>query len=53
MADAQGANTVQSLDGHFKQIYADRIQDLIPDGVKLLKRIDFVKAEKMAGGLKY
>lgn len=32
-----------------KETYADKIQDLIPDGVKLLKRIDFIKAEKMPG----
>jgi hypothetical protein len=49
MSDKVGANTVSTLNGHFKETYADRINDLRPDGVKLLKMIDFIKAEKQPG----
>lgn len=44
-------NSFSSLNGHFKETYADKIQNLIPDGVQLLKRIAFMKSEKMPGRL--
>lgn len=49
MADLQGSNQFSTLNGHFKETYADRIQDLRPEGVKLLKNIPFMKSEKMPG----
>lgn len=44
-------NTVETLNGYFKETYADKIKDLVPDGVKLLKLIDFNSAEKSPGNL--
>ena len=49
MAVNSGANTFTTLNSHFKETYADKIQNLIPDGGKLLKMIDFIKAEKQPG----
>lgn len=43
------ANTMDTLNGLFKQVYADKIKDLIPDGVKLIKRIPFQGQEKRPG----
>lgn len=42
--------TVQSLDQFTKQLYADKVQDLVPDFELLMKGIPFVTAEKQAGG---
>jgi hypothetical protein len=42
------ATTVGNLNGLFKQVYADKLKDLIPDGVKALNMIDFNdKADKL------
>lgn len=46
------ANDVSTLNGLFKEVYADKIQQLIPEGTKLLQRIPFVSKEKQ-GGLFY
>lgn len=35
-----------NLNGLFKQVYADRLKDLIPDGVKLLNMIKFSAKDK-------
>lgn len=43
------ANAVDSLQGHFKEVYADKIKDLRPEGSKLLTAIDFISSDKMAG----
>jgi hypothetical protein len=48
---ANAVNTVETLNGYFKESYADKIQDLVPEGVKLLKLIDFNSAEKSPGNL--
>ena len=40
-------NQVDSLNGLFKTVYADKIKDLIPEGVKLLKMISFNSAQKL------
>ena len=42
--------TIQSLDQFTKQLYADKVQDLVPDFELLMKGIPFVTAEKQAGG---
>jgi hypothetical protein len=51
MSDKAGANTFESLNGRFKEIYANNVQNLTADGVKLLKAIEFIKAEKQPGNL--
>lgn len=45
------AGTVGTLNGLFKETYADKLKNLIPDGVKLLNRIKFLPKEKMPGNL--
>jgi hypothetical protein len=45
------ANTVDTLNGLFKESYADKIRDLVPEGVKLFKMIPFNSAEKATGNL--
>jgi hypothetical protein len=45
------ANTVDTLNGLFKESYASKIQDLVPEGVRLLKEIPFNSAEKQPGNL--
>jgi len=46
---SQQVNTVQTLDGHFKEIYAPMIRDLVPEGFKVLSMVDFSSAEKQLG----
>lgn len=43
------SNDLTTLNGLFKQIYADKIQNLIPEGVKLLPRIKFAERQKQLG----
>ncbi len=45
------AGTIGTLNGLFKETYADKLKELIPDGVKLLNRIHFIAKEKMPGNL--
>jgi hypothetical protein len=40
---------LNTMNGLFKEIYASDLQDLIPDGVKLLQKIPFSKKDKMLG----
>ena len=40
------SNQVDTLNGHFKESYADKIKDLIPEGVKLYNMISFNSADK-------
>lgn len=44
-------NTVDSLNGLFKETYSSKIKDLVPEGVKLLKSIEFNSSEKAPGNL--
>lgn len=48
---ANTANTVSTLNGLFKQSYADNIQYLVPDGVKFYKMVEFIAHEKRPGDL--
>lgn len=48
---SQAVNIVDSLNGLFKESYADKIKDLVPEGVKLLKSIRFNSADKAPGNL--
>ncbi|GAG39616.1 unnamed protein product, partial [marine sediment metagenome] len=47
-----GENTVTTLNGLFKIVYADKLVDLIPDNVKLSKMVGFVPKNKN-NGLQY
>lgn len=44
-------NTVGTLNGFFKETYADKLSELIPDGVKLLNKIKFMSKDKQPGNL--
>lgn len=48
---SQTANTLSSLNGLFKEAYADKLKELIPDGVKLLNKIKFMSKDKQPGNL--
>jgi len=45
------ANSIQTLNGFFKEAYAEKLAELIPDGVKLLNRIKFMSKERQPGNL--
>ena len=45
------AGTVGTLNGFFKEAYADKLAELIPDGVKLLNKIAFMSKDKQPGNL--
>jgi hypothetical protein len=42
-------NDLEALNGLFKESYADKLEMLQPDGVKLLKKVKFVPAAKQNG----
>jgi hypothetical protein len=44
-----GENTVSTLNGLFKTVYADKLEDLVPDFAILQKRVDFVPGDKQVG----
>lgn len=44
-----GENTVSSLNGLFKTVYAEKLLDLVPDYAILQKRVEFAPAEKENG----
>lgn len=46
---SSSANTLDTLNGLFKEVYAKDLEDLIPDGVKLLQKIPFAKKEASLG----
>jgi len=46
---AEGANTIATLNGLYKKVYDGKLENLIPDGVKLLNAIKFVRKEKRPG----
>ena len=45
-----GENTVTSLNGLFKEVYADKIKDLVPSQTKMVNMIPFVAGDKQLGG---
>ena len=45
------ANQLSTLNGFFKEAYADKLGELIPDGVKLLNKIKFMSKDKQPGNL--
>ncbi len=44
-------NTVGNLNGLFKEVYADKLKELIPDGVKILTLVKFMAKDKQPGNL--
>lgn len=49
---SQSANTFSdTLNGLFKETYADKLENLIPEGLKLYKMIDFLPKDKQPGNL--
>lgn len=42
-------NTLTTLDGNFKEVYADSLEKLTPKGIKFTKDIDFVPREQQPG----
>ena len=44
-----GENTVSTLNGLFKEVYADKIVDLVPSQVKLINMIPFSLGDKQLG----
>ena len=42
-------NTVGQLNGFFKEQYADKLKDLIPEGLKIINSIDFISKDKQGG----
>lgn len=46
---ASTPNTVATLNGLFKEVYADKVKQLIPDGVILLNELPFLPKEKHLG----
>lgn len=44
-------NVTGNLNGFFKEVYADKLQELIPEGLKLVNMIKFIGKEKQGGNL--
>lgn len=49
MSYATQANNMTTLNGLFKERYADKIERLIPEGAKLMKDIPFLSRDKQPG----
>ena len=48
---ASANNFADTLNANFKEIYADKIENLIPEGVKVLNKIDFSSRDRQLGNL--
>jgi hypothetical protein len=48
---ASSNNFSDTLNGLFKEAYADKLENLIPEGLKLYKEIDFLPKDKQPGNL--
>lgn len=46
---AASANTESTLNGHFKNVYAEQIENLKPSGVELYNMVKFIKSSKRGG----
>ena len=44
-------NTFTSLNANFKTVYADEIQNLIPEGLVLVNMVKFMKGDKVLGNI--
>lgn len=45
------SNTITTLNGLFKEIYADKLENLIPEGTKFMKKVPFSGRKKELGSL--
>ena len=50
-ANVFSTNTVGNLNGFLKEVYADKLHELIPEGLKLVNMIKFIGKEKQGGNL--
>jgi hypothetical protein len=50
-ANTGGNSTSDTLNGLFKEVYADKVMNLVPDNVMLMNLIDFVSQDKTTGNL--
>lgn len=48
---SEGGSLVGNLNGFFKELYADKLKDLIPEGLKLINAIGFISKEKQGGNM--
>lgn len=48
---SQTTNDFDTMNAIFKEVYADKVKDLIPEGVKLYNMISFVGADKQPGDI--
>lgn len=46
-----GGSVIGNLNGFFKEQYADKLKDLIPEGLKIINAIGFAAKEKQGGNL--
>ena len=46
---SSAVNQESTLNGHFKEVYANNIEDLRPSGVKLYNMVKFIEASKRGG----
>ena len=49
MAQSASANKYGDMNALFKEVYADKVKELVPDGVKVLNLIDFMAKDKQPG----
>jgi hypothetical protein len=50
-ANTGGNSTSSTLNGLFKEVYADKVMNLVPDNVVLMNLVDFVPQDKTLGNL--
>ena len=46
-----GENTVTTLNGLFKEVYADKLENLIPEGTKFMQKVPFYGRKRQLGNL--
>lgn len=46
-----GENTVSTLNGLFKEVYAERLENLIPEGTKFMQAVPFSPRKRELGSL--
>lgn len=49
MAEATGANSITSLDGLFKNTYADKLEKLVPEDAVMQDLVKFIAKDKQPG----
>lgn len=46
-----GENTVSTLNGLFKEVYSEKLKNLIPEGTKFMQKVEFSERSKQLGSL--